>query len=522
MVALTVLLTACGMPPGTATATAPTPAPGNQNPLPVTQTRGTAAPTVGHERGLVLSEIMYNPADDAELEFVEVANWGTTALDLSGIAFVDGIDYEFPAGSSLAPGEHLLLARNAAALAAHAGVAVFGQYNGQLDNKGERLTVAAADQTPLFTVRYDDGPPWPVTANGHGFALALTPDGATDPTAAAAWQAGARGGTPGGPEPTGGPVTPGVLVNELLPHTDDPQVDAVELFNPTDAAVDVGHWFITDQRADLGKFTIPADTRIPAQGYLVFTKDDLGFAFSEMGEDILLLAGDAGGALTGYSHGFAFGASANGVSFGRYITSTGAEHFPPQDAVTLGQANQGPRVGPVVISEILAAPQPGNHDYVELTNIGTAAVPFFDPNHPQNLWRLEGLGEFAFPAGLILLPGQSLLAVPLEPADFQARYGVADDVLVVGPFLGGLDKEGDSLTLLRPDTPNAEDGTVPFIQVDTVTFVGAAPWPVPAVQTGRALQRIDPAAYGDDPTNWRAASPLYTHQSFLPLVHAGR
>jgi hypothetical protein len=45
------------------------------------------------------------------------------------------------------------------------------------------------------------------------------------------------------------------------------------------------------------------------------------------------------GNLTGYFHGDGFGARDDGVSFGRYITSDGKEHFAAQSARSLGATN---------------------------------------------------------------------------------------------------------------------------------------------------------------------------------------
>ena len=43
-----------------------------------------------------------------------------------------------------------------------------------------------------------------------------------------------------------------------------------------------------------------------------------------------LFSGDAQTNLTGYVHGFAFGAAENLVSFGRHVNSAGEEHFVPK------------------------------------------------------------------------------------------------------------------------------------------------------------------------------------------------
>ena len=44
------------------------------------------------------------------------------------------------------------------------------------------------------------------------------------------------------------------------------------------------------------------------------------FSLSSLGEEVYLSSGD-GPNLTGYQHGFQFGAQINGVTFGRYVTS---------------------------------------------------------------------------------------------------------------------------------------------------------------------------------------------------------
>ena len=51
---------------------------------------------------VVINEINYNPPDKTKpTEFVELTNPGTTAVDLSGASFVNGIHYTFPAGTTL-------------------------------------------------------------------------------------------------------------------------------------------------------------------------------------------------------------------------------------------------------------------------------------------------------------------------------------------------------------------------------------------------------------------------------------
>ena len=106
-----------------------------------------------------------------------------------------------------------------------------------------------------------------------------------------------------------------------------------------------------------------------------FNPGGAGFALGSDGDEVYLFSGD-GTNVTGYVHGYSFGAAENGVSFGRYVTSLGEEHFVAQSALTLNTNNSGPKVGPVVISEIMYHPPDlaGGEDnqddeFIELRNI---------------------------------------------------------------------------------------------------------------------------------------------------------
>ncbi len=54
--------------------------------------------------------------------------------------------------------------------------------------------------------------------------------------------------------------------------------DWVELANDSDAVVDVGDWYLTDNAAKLAKWRIPPGTTIPANGYLIIFADSSSVA----------------------------------------------------------------------------------------------------------------------------------------------------------------------------------------------------------------------------------------------------
>src|SRR6185436_9401444 len=183
---------------------------------------------------------------------------------------------------------------------------------------------------------------------------------------------------------------------------------------------------------------------------------------------------------------------------------TGEEQFPEQVAATLGQPNSGPRVGPVVINEIMYHPDTGGDEFVELKNITTNAVPLYDPAFPTNTWRLNGLG-YVFPAGLSLDPNGLLLLVPIDPAIFRTKYTIPASIPILGPYVGSLQDNGERLELQRPDLPTTNG--VAFITVEEVRYNDKSPWPAAADGSGPSLQRKNSAAYGNDPANWDAAIP---------------
>jgi len=161
----------------------------------------------------------------------------------------------------------------------------------------------------------------------------------------------------------------------------------------------------------------------------------------------------------------------------------------------------GPRVGPVVISEIHYAPT-GTAAVVELRNIAGSALPLFDLANPTNTWQVNGLG-FAFPMNVQIPADGFVLLVASSPAAFRAAYGIPAEVQIF-QFAGQLQTNGEALELLSPATPSASG--VPYCVADRVRYGAGAPWPA-VMGTGLSLQRIDPMNYGDDPINWGAALP---------------
>jgi hypothetical protein len=492
---------------------------------------------------LLVTEIMYHPigstnVDGDEYEFIELKNVGATTLELSGLQFTNGISYVFPVGTFLGSGRFLVLVGNPTAFTnRYPGIQFGGVYTNRLSNSGERLALVHANGAPLFSVQYDTRPPWPASADGAGFSLVPTnPNLNPAPDNPVNWRASASiGGSPGADDPALN--LPHILVNEALTHTDLPQLDSIELYNPYPTNVDIGGWFLTDQRVVPQKFQFPSPTTIPALGYKVVTENDWNkdpqatnsFRLDSHGEEIYLYSATTNGTLTGYSDGFAFGAAQNGVSFGRYVISTGEAQYPAQKINSLGATNAGPRVGPLVINEIHYHPTSGGDEFIELKSITNGILKLYHPDFPTNTWRLNGVG-YDFPTNTQVAPNGLVLLVSIDPAAFRLKYGVPSSAPIFGPYPGRLQGGGERLAVQSVDAPDLDTNTgaifIPHIDVDVVQYDSRVPWPTNADGYGASLERLNASAYGNDPINWRASpvgpSPgLELNGNRAPSVNAG-
>ena len=474
---------------------------------------------------LRISEIMYNPLDGKEAEFLELHNPGTQTLDLSGAAFTDGIGFIFPPESSLGPGDFLVLVSNPSVFRElFPDVPVGGVYSGNLENDGERVELDDVDGNTILSVDYDSEGFWPLGADGFGYSLVLE-DASGDPDDPRSWRVSADvDGSPGAEDPR--PLHGGVLINEILTRTSLPFEDAIELFNTTGADIDIGGWHLSDSRDNeesLQKFRIPPGTLIKAGGFLVFYEAQFNsgrraFALSSRGDGVYLSAADGDGDLTGYIVGHEFRAAESGVSFGRYVTSR-SQDFTAMSRRTFGvdspssvaqfrtgtgAPNTQAKVGPVVINELLYhAPVPDD-EFVELHNLTDADVSLFDAPSGKG-WQISGVqnedgsDDFEMGPGAVIPARGYLLVVGIDPEEFRRLHGGLNGVNIVGPFTGSLDNSGERIRLSRP---NPTDSGQSYIVVDQVRYNDKLPWPPEADGEGPSLERIAAAEYGNDPVNW--------------------
>ena len=332
-----------------------------------------------------------------------------------------------------------------------------------------------------------------------------------------------------------------VVINEALAHTDPPLEDAIELHNPTASPVNINGWYLSNSRDRRRKYLITNAAPIPAGGFAVFYENQFNngttnaFNLKAAYDDEIWLTAMSGGMETGERAMVEFGASSNGVSFGRIVTSQGgdfapltARRFGVDDPATqaqfrtgAGMSNAAPNIGPVIINELLYHPSggvDGDDEFIELRNNTVNSVTLYDSAFPTNRWKLRGGVDFTFPPGVSLTAGAHLLVVDFDPANamevdaFRTRFSIHANVPVYGPFTGSLDNDEDSVVLYRPDKPQPPDasdaGFVPYVLADRVSYTDDLPWPIGGVDGGGlSLQRIAPNLYGNEPFNWIEAAP---------------
>ena len=399
--------------------------------------------------------------------------------------------------------------------------------NFSLAEGGEHLRLLLSNYGPVDAV--DFGPQAPGTSGGR------FPDGSTTQVTFT---------TTVSPDDSNYLPVTSAVVNEVLAHSDPPLEDAIEFYNPTTVAANIGGWFISDDGGNLKKFQIPSSTTIPALGYRVFYETNFNggpgtlvpFTLnSARGDAVYLSHADAQGNLSGYRAQAKFGPSANGVSFGRHVTSIGVD-FAPQSAHTFGVSNPTsvtqfrsgtgavntyPLIDAVVLNELMTDPPAlpwlaaVDGEFLELLNRTGADVPLFDLANPKNTWRLAGGVEFKFPTNVIVPANGRVLMVGFNPAThpdklaaFANHYGLPAGTTVVGPYSGKLAGAGETILLERPDAPQTSGpdiGLVPYVEIEHLTWTASASWPTNGLGQGTTLQRRVAAEYGNDPVNWATA-----------------
>jgi hypothetical protein len=235
---------------------------------------------------VVISEVHYDPPDGPASEFIEIENAGLEAVDLDGWAFTGGVQFSFPAGTSLEPHGFLIVVRDPSVWRVRGlpVAKVLGPFSGSLDNGGERVELSNATARVVDSVRYDDDAPWDERAAGGGTSLqriCASADGGT----ANNWS-GAGDPTPLAPSaearcPPPAPANPAIAFNEVHfhgPNVLDAQQEFVELRNNSNAPVNLKGY----ELAGGVKYKFDVDT-VLAPGDLIAVCRDAAYVRDTLG-----------------------------------------------------------------------------------------------------------------------------------------------------------------------------------------------------------------------------------------------
>jgi len=488
-----------------------------------------------------ITEVHYNPADEdifdgSDLEFIELKNTGSTPIILTGVYFSDGIEFSFPEGSTIGGGEFIVIAYDPEVFSSATGNTADYKYLSKLSNSGEHIALADPFGDIITEVEYSDTEPWPEKADGMGYSLVPTNINPTgNQNDVSKWRTSTLiGGSPGADDEL--IEFDPIIITEVLANSSDPYVDMIEIYNPNNKSVNIEGWLLNDKLSDDDAWTIPNGTTIEANSYMVFHEgdyssngnvisdaEDFGSAFSigSDGDEVYILSA-SNGTLIGYSNGFELEPTLENISYGEYTNSIGDKDIVALKEQTFGDENSAPKVGPVVITQIMHTPETSGFEFIQIKNISAETVKLYDENHPENTWKVNGL-SFNFDQGTELTSGEAiyLIANDASESSFRSTYSIPQTIDIYS-FSGSIDNSGETLSIQLPLEPEDDNGEIkiPYATVDKVSFETEAPWP-DANANGKLLQRKDIMAYGNDPINWIATEDIGSFETTYALSVKG-
>ncbi|MBK7703148.1 MAG: lamin tail domain-containing protein [bacterium] len=285
---------------------------------------------------LVVNEIVASnlagPVDEMgeHEDWIEIHNPGTAAIDLGGMYLTDDFGnpdkWEIPAGQTIPAGGYLLFwadeqtvqgPRHAAVKLSAGGeeIAICGTRDlGNTGSTASKFGPVAAD----VSVGYLPDDDASIQAG-----VFVAPEYLATPTPAASND--------------GADLYSMVCINEFHTTSAGGGVDDwVELYNRGGSPLDIGGFYLSDNRTDNLKYQIPAGTILGAGQFVSFDETVLGFGFSSLGEVIVLTAADGASGLDFHD----YAAQTPDVSQGRY--PDGAGLWARFAAPTRGATNTAP------------------------------------------------------------------------------------------------------------------------------------------------------------------------------------
>jgi hypothetical protein len=269
-----------------------------------------------------------------------------------------------------------------------------------------------------------------------------------------------------------------VVINEVRFHTSGTQF--IELYNKSNAPVNIGGHYLSNDPDNLRLFQIAPSTMIAARSRIAFLRNQLGFAMNTTADRILFTSPSG----TIVLDARAVEAGPSEMSEGRWPDGA-AEWFYMRP--TTGTANSVALTTSVVINEIMYHPPTNNvaDEYVELYNAGATAVSLAG-------WDFSRGINFNFPTTATIGAGQYLV-IAKDRDRLISRYGLSPSI-VLGNFGGELSHMGEKIRLRDANKNVANE----------VTYSDGGHWSEYADGYGSSLELIDPR---QDNSNYQAWAP---------------
>ena len=502
--------------------------------------------------GTLLSEVLSAPVEPstaelatvpdavaADFQFLEIVNSSDSEnIPLLGSKITGDVEFDFP-DEQLAAGEVGVVVANSAAFQARYGdsISILGEWTGNLDPDAVDITIIDETEKPLFVFRQNESERWNNLTKGLGTSyqlrnvLSATQAELHDPSN---WiMSSNMGGNPGNINSNSNVL----VIHEVLANATVDLVNAIELFNPTLEAIDISGWWLSDDANSLQKYHFPAETNVPANGFLVieesaFNPNPESPAANEFGLD-----GIHGGNL--WLTQIEEGQPVEFVEAIRYFSQpentsaariTGTYAFELQAASTLGAANANAITSPVLISEVLYAPGLPSLESLNIDpTIRSEDLSFVEIYNPSDQQidisgvRFDGDIEFEIAPETSLARNELAVIVSFDPASpemenraaaFREAFGIDESVRLIGGFEGNLDSAYGDLQLLFPDeSPEGEPEFTPYFTNEIVFYNPLAPWPVVA---GQSLNRTSETATPNAPESWTDGQPSPGASNLVP------
>ncbi len=227
---------------------------------------------------VAISEINYfsEPSLDTD-DWIEFWNYNTSLpANISGWYFTDNNPqhvFTFAENTILPPNGRLVVSKNTLKFQhLHPNIIPISGLNFGLDNHSDAIKLFDHNQNLKAELHYSSSYPWPGGAEGNGQTLELKSpyNGQNDPFN---WFCGCLGGSPGFSYSL---CNDSIVFSEINYSSDTAfnHGDWVELKNLSSVPIALSNWIFESKS---GLYTIPEETILPPQAYLVFIQDSFKF-----------------------------------------------------------------------------------------------------------------------------------------------------------------------------------------------------------------------------------------------------